>query len=163
MDAMGDDRDHGEREKLSWSEVDKLRDKSRSSHTDRPRGRKTREQSERETREALGAADSLFSEDRGGAQGAVLANAVRDAHGTPALEQACRDYVAALGVPTTTGLLSIFLDSGKPDLIVLALEVLHEQKRAGQLEISGGLKSQLRVLAQEPDDDVAGLSEDLLE
>jgi hypothetical protein len=46
---------------------------------------------------------------------------------------------------------------------VPALEALYEQKRAGKLELSGGLRSQLRVLVQEPDDDIAGLSEDLLE
>ena len=160
---MGDDWDRGEREKLSWSEIDKLRDKARSPRADRPRGRQARQRAERQTHEALQVADALFRGDEGGAEGAALATAVRDAHGTSELGQACRDYVAALGVPTSVGLLSIFLDSGQPDLIVPALEALYEQKRAGKLELSGGLRSQLRVLVQEPDDDIAGLSEDLLE
>jgi hypothetical protein len=160
---MGDDRDHGEREKLSWSEIDKLRDRARSPRTDRPRGRQAQQEAEKGTREALRSAETVFTSEKGGAEGAALAKAVRDTHGTPDLEQACRDYVAALGVPTSTDLLSIFLDSRQPDLIVPALEALYEQKRAGMLEISGGLKSQLRMLAHEPDDDIAGLSEDLLE
>ena len=160
---MGDDRDRGEREKLSWSEIDKLRDRARSPRADRPQGRQARQRAERQRHETLRAADALFVGDKGGAEGAALAKAVRDAHGTPVLEQACHDYVSALGVPTSTDLLSIFLDSGQPDLIVPALEALYEQKRAGKLEFSGGLRSQLRVLAQEPDDDIAGLSEDLLE
>ena len=160
---MGDDRDHGEREKLSWSEIDKLRDGSRSSRSDRPRGRQAQKEAEGETREALRSAETVFSSEKGGATGAALAKAVRDNHGTPDLEQACRDYVAELGMPTSAELLSIFLDSRQPDLIVPALEALYEQKRAGTLEISGGLKSQLRILAHEPDDHIAGLSEDLLE
>lgn len=159
---MGDGRDHGERERLSWSEIDKLRDKARSQRGERPRGKQAQQRAARQTREALKDADSLFTSERGGAAGAALASAVRDAHGTPDLEQACRDYVAALGVPTSADLLSIFLDTRKRDLIVAALEMLYARKCAGELKMSGGLKSQLRVLAQEPDDDVAGLSEDLL-
>ena len=41
-------------------------------------------------------------------------------------------------------------------------EMLRVLEREGELQVSGGLRSQLRVLAQEPDDDIAGLSEDLL-
>ena len=163
MNFMGDDRDRGERERLSWSEIDKLRDRARSPRADRPQGRQARQRAERERRETLRAANALFAGNKGGAEGAALAKAVRDAHGTPVLGQACRDYVAALGVPAGTDLLSMFLDSGQPDLIVLALEALYERKRTGKLELSGGLRSQLRMLAQEPDDDIAGLSEDLLE
>jgi len=70
--------------------------------------------------------------------------------------------VDALGTPSSTDLLSIFLDSANRELMVPALERLFELARAGKLEVKGGLKSQLRVLAQEPDDEVAGLSEDLL-
>jgi hypothetical protein len=160
---MADDRDRGEREKLSWAEIDKLRDGSRSRRADRPRGRQAQQQAEGEKREALRSAETVFTSEKGSATGAAFAKAVRDSHGTPNLEQACRDYVAELGVPTSADLLSIFLDSRQPDLIVPALEALCEQKRAGTLEISGGLKSQLRILAHEPDDHIAGLSEDLLE
>jgi hypothetical protein len=160
---MGDHRDRDDRERLSWSEIDKLRDRPRSPRADRPGGRQAQQQAEKRTREALRAAETAFTSEKGGATGAALAKAVRDSHGTPDLEQACRDYVAAIGVPTSVDLLSIFLDSRQPDLIVFALEALTEQKRAGTLEISGGLKSQLRILAHEPDDDIAGLAEDLLE
>ena len=160
---MGDDSDRGEREKLSWSEIDKLRDRARSPRADLPQGRQARQRAARQRHETLRAADALFVGDKGGAEGAALAKAVRDTHGTPELKQACRDYVAAIGLPTSADLLSIFLDSRQPDLIVPALEALYEQKRAGKLEFSGGLRSQLRVLVQEPDDDIAGLSEDLLE
>jgi hypothetical protein len=70
--------------------------------------------------------------------------------------------MAALGVPAAADLLSIMLDTGQTDLLIAALERLFALKQTGKLEISGGLKAQLRLLAQEPNDDVAGLSEDLL-
>lgn len=163
---MGDDRDRDDREKLSWAEIDKRRDKARSSGSGsgggHPRGRQARERAARESRDSLHEAEALFSGDPGGEEGAALAKAVRDAHGSPELEEACRDYVASLGVPKQPELLTIFLDTGCTDLIVSALEALEELKQEGRLEVTRGLKTQLRLLAQEPDDDVAGLSEDLL-
>jgi hypothetical protein len=160
---MGDD---GEREKLSWAEIDKRRDKARTSHSppgdSHPRGRRAQERAARESRDALAQADALFSGDPGGEEGAALAKAVRDAHGTPELEPACRAYMAALGVPAAADLLSIMLDTGQTDLMIAALEQLFALKQTGKLEMTGGLKAQLRLLAQEPNDDVAGLSEDLL-
>jgi hypothetical protein len=160
---MGDD---GEREKLSWAEIDKRRDKARTSYSPQgdghPRGRRAQERAARESRDALVQADALFSADPGGEEGAALAKAVRDAHGTPELESACRTYMAELGVPTAVDLLSIMLDTGQTEIMIAALEKLFALKQKGKLEITGGLKAQLRLLAQEPNDDVAGLSEDLL-
>lgn len=155
----GDDRD---REKLSWAEIDRRRDGARGSGGDGPGGYKGREERERQSQNALAEADQLFSGDAGGEVGRELADAVRKAHGTDGLIEACRAYVDALGTPSSTELLSIFLDSANRELMIPALERLFELARAGKLEVKGGLKSQLRVLAQEPDDEVAGLSEDLL-
>lgn len=156
----GDERD---REKLSWAEIDRRRDGARGSDTDGPGGYKGRQERERQSQSALTEAEELFSGDAGGERGAALADAVREAHGTPGLAPACRAYVDALGVPSSTKLLSIFLDCADRAVMVPALERLFELARAGKLEVKGGLKSQLRVLAQEPDDEIAGLSEDLLE
>lgn len=156
----GDDR---EREKLSWAEVDRRRDGAQRRDADGPGGFRGRQESETRNRQALADAEGLFIGDGGGEEGAALASAVRDAHGTPGLAAACRAYVDARGTPATVELLSIFLDSGDRSLMLPALERLYEAKQAGKLEVKGGLKSQLRVLAQDPDDEIAGLSEDLLE
>ena len=157
---MGDDR--GEREKPSWSELDRRRSQPRSRNDDHPRGRAGRERAANEQREALRAADALFAGDPGGEAGTELAAAVRDAHGSAGLGEACRAYVAELGVPRGEDLLSIFLDSGERDLIVPALEQLEALRRKGRLEIRAGLRLQLRGLAEHVDDEIAGRSEDLL-
>jgi len=156
----GDDR--GEREKLSWSEIDKLRGRARKQHDDRPRGREARERAARERRGALAAAAELFSGEAGGARGAQLATAVRAAHSTPGLAEACQAYVDELGMPESAELLSIFLDLSARDWRVRSLEALCQLQSSGTLEISAGLRSQLRVLREDADDEVAGLAEDLL-
>jgi hypothetical protein len=155
--VSGDDR-----EKLSWAEIDRRRDGARSK-SDRPRGKRAQQESQRATRDALAAADSLFGAEPGGAEGTALASAVRDRHGSAESVESCRAYVAGVGLPKSVDLLSIFIDTGEAELMVPALDRLLALKGAGQLEITRGLKSQLRLLADSPDDEIAGLSEDLLE
>jgi len=154
--------DRPERERLSWREIDQRRSGARP-RTDGPRGRAAEKAQAEQKHEALKAADSLFSMEQGGQEGAALAKAMRDAHGSPEFGDACRAYADAVGIPRDPALLSLLLDSGDAALVVGALEALLALKDGGSLEISAGLKSQLRVLAQDRDDTVAGVSEDLLE
>jgi len=158
---MGDDRDRNDRP--SWSEIDKLRDGTRSGRERRPRGAADEARARAASEQYVKEVDKLFSKEKGGAEAEALAGAVRDAHGSPELGPACSAYVAALGTPRDPGLLSIFLDSDDAEIMVPALERLLELHEAGELEVGAGLRSQLRILAQSFDDGVAGAAEDLLE
>jgi hypothetical protein len=100
--------------------------------------------------------------EQGGQEGAALAKAMRDAHGSDEFLAACQAYADEIGTPDDPTLLSLFLDSGDRALIVTGLERLLELKERGLLPLSAGLKSQLRVLENDADDTVAGISEDLL-
>lgn len=166
-DDWGEDRDRGpesddRRRRLSWSEIDRLRSQPASTRSGHPRGRAARERDRRETHAALRDAEALFGGDKGGEEGAALAAAVREAHGSPGLATACRAYLDALGAPDTPELLSMFLDTGEKELMVPALERLLALKERGRVDVKGALKLQLRTLAEHADDEVAGLSEDLL-
>ena len=157
---MSDDRD--ERPRLSWSEIDKRRSGARP-RSDEPRGHGARQEQVRRSEHALEAADALFSLGQGGADGAELASRMRDAQGSPEFLQACREYREKIGIPNDRALPSLWLDTGDRALVVDALEALLAEKNEGSLELSAGTRSQLRVLAQDADDTVAGISEDLLE
>ena len=139
-----------------------MRDRARP-RSDEPRGRQAREEQAHRSARALEEAKSLFSLGRGGAKGEKLAAEMRAAHGSEGLAEACRAYLTGVGMPDDLALLSLFLDSAEHDLIVGALEALLEAKSSRSLEIRAGLRSQLRVLAQDRDDTVAGISEELLE
>jgi len=149
----GDDR------KLTYSERDRLRRDGGG----RPKSGRAREEDEERSQEALKVADSLFTHEKGGEEGKVLASAVRDAHGSPELPGACRAYFDAVGPPRTAELASIFLDAGEKDMSVAVLDDLLRQKDAGDLELGGGLKRQIRLLSEDFDDDLASRAEDLLE
>jgi hypothetical protein len=148
-----------DREKLSFSERDRLlRERGRGDAP--PRGQRAQEESRRATATALREADQLFAGEGGPAR--ARAQAVRDAHGSDSFLDACRSYLAEVGAPEEPSLIALFLDTGDRELMVPVLEVLLRQQGEGTLEISPGLRSQLRVLEQHRDDTVAGIAEDLL-
>ncbi len=150
----GDDR------KLTYSERDRMR---REGGARPPRTGRARAEDEKRSREALKAADSLFTEEKGGQEDRELANAVRAAHGSANMAPACRAYLEAIGPPKTAELASIFLDAGEKELSVTVLDDLLRQKDDGSLEVEGGLKRQIRILSEDFDDDLASRAEELLE
>jgi hypothetical protein len=153
---MGDDR------KLSYSERDRLRREGGGSGQ-RPKSRRAQAEDEKRSHQALQVADSLFTDEKGGQAGLVLANAVRAAHGSAELASECRAYLEQLGPPSETELLSIFLDAGEKELTILALDALLRLKSEGDLQLNGGLKPQVRILSEDFDDDLASRAEELLE
>ncbi len=148
--------------KLTYSERDRLRREGGRSGGKR-RSRREQADDEKISREALQVADSLFTEEKGGQEGKALADAVRGAHGTADLPAACRAYVEGVGAPGEPGLASIFLDAGQKEFAICALDALLRRKGDGQLELEGGLKSQVRILSEDFDDDLASRAEELLE
>lgn len=156
---MGDDR---ERPRLSWREIDQRRSSGHRRDEREPRGPAAEARTVEATAQYLKEIDKIFSNEKGGAEGEALARAVRDAHGTAEVDDACRAYRDAIGMPDDPSLLGVFLDANDTSLVVAALEHMLAGHEAGRVEITSGLKAQLRVLAQSFDDHVAGAAEDLL-
>jgi len=157
----GDDRSWNDGDKLSFSERDRRRREGRSSPREqRPKGiSKARE--EAVTKQYLKQLDGLFSKTKGGAEVEKLGAAVRAAHGTSGLADACRQYREVAGFPEDAVLLGMFLDSGDVELVVGGLQALLAACEAEGFKTSGGLRSQIRMLAEDPNDEVAELAEAL--
>ncbi len=159
---MSHDDDRRDRPKLSYSERDRrLRDKQKG-YSERPQSPAERERSEAATRKYLKELDGIFAKGKGGARGEELARALRAAHGTPALAQACAAYRDAVGMPVDPALLGLFLDSGDPEIVVAALAELDRLRQSGTLSLSAGQRSQVRTLALSSDDRIAEAAEALL-
>lgn len=149
--------------KLSYSERDRLRREGKGGpRRERPLSGKERALEEKRSRLALAAAEELFTTEKGGQAGKTLANAVREAHGTKDLAAACHAYLEKVGAPASSELASIFLDAGEKAISLPVLDELLRQKSAGALELEGGLKRQIRLLAEDFDDELASRAEDLL-
>ncbi len=162
MSGRDDDRSYLDRDKLTYSERDRLR-REGGAGRDAPRSGVSKARAEQATKEYLKQIDGLFASDSGGAEGERLARAMRDAHGTSGLAAACRAYRDAVGLPRDPSLLALFLDADDDELVTSALEGLRALQEAGGLEVTRGLKSQLRLLAQGPDDDAAEAAEEILD
>ena len=159
----GDDNKSFDREKKSFSELDRIRREGHSPGERRPRGPGDQARVDAAAKQYVKKLDGMFTSAKGGNQGEQLAKAVKDAHATPKLAEACRAYRDALGMPEDGALLGIFLDSGDSELVVAAIEALGGAHEAGSLSITKGQKTQLRTLALGSDDAVADAAEELLE
>lgn len=156
-----DDGSWNDGDKLSFSERDRRR-RERQSDDRRPRG-VSQAKLESATRQYVKQLDGLFSSDKGGAEAEKLAAAVRAAHGSAGLADACRAYRDAVGHPDDPKLLSLFLDSADSELVVSALEAIGNAVDAGGFEPTSGLRSQIRMLRDDRDSAIAELAEDLSE
>ncbi len=162
---MGQDDDRPswvEREKKSFSELDRMRREGRSGGERRPRSAAAQERATQATKQYVKQIDGTFSSGKG-EQREKLAQAMRDARGTPGLADACRAYRDAVGLPADARHISCFLDSADRELVVNGLEALRQAHEAADFEMTAGLRTQLRMLAEDPDDEVAERSEDLIE
>ena len=157
-----DDRSGGERERRSWREIDRRRD---GTHREEPgpRGAADQARADAASKRYRRDLEKRFATGKGGPEGERLAKSVRAAHGTPELAGACRAYREAVGAPAEAALISLFLDCGDSELVGLGLESLRSALRDGTVSGSAGLKTQLRMLAQDTDDAIAEAAEELLE
>lgn len=157
---MSRDRSWNDGDKLSFSERDRRRREGSGGDENRPQG-VSKFRQEQAANQYLKKLDGLFA--KPGAEQEKLAAAVRAAHGTDSLTDACRAYRDAVGCPSHPALIGMFLDSGDSELMVGVLESLIGQSASGEApELSGGLRSQLRMLVDGRDSVIAGLAEDLL-
>lgn len=149
--------------KRSWKEIDQMRDGSRRDDSDRPRGAASQQRSEQATQSYLKELDKLFTSTGRSPEVEALVKGLRNAHGTPELPEVCRAFRDELGMPGEVGLLSIFLDSNDAELVVAALETLLALSAQGDIELGKGIQSQLRVLSQDFNNDIAEIAEEILE
>jgi hypothetical protein len=159
---MGDDRSWNDGDKLSFSERDRRRRDGRPAREKRTPG-VSKAKEEAGTKQYIKQLDGLFSSAKGGAEAEKLGAAIRAAHGSSGLADACRQFREVAGFPEDGALLGMFLDSGDAELVVGALKALQTACDAGGIKASGGLRSQIRMLAEDPDDEVAELAEVLTE
>jgi hypothetical protein len=158
--VSGGDRSWNDGDKLSFSERDRRRREGGGSQEPRAKG-VSKVKEEAVTKQYIKQLDGLFSKTKGGAEVDRLGAAVRAAHGTSGLADACRQYCEVAGFPEDAALLGMFLDSGDAELVVGGLEALQAACETGGFKASGGLRSQIRMLAEDPNDDVAELAESL--
>ena len=144
---MGRHDDDDDREKLSWREIDKMRDHSRHVSREPKSFRERSLRSDWAKKQHLREAEKFFQGPKGSEEYKKAYNALHEKYGTPRFEEAAKKFIQEFGPPDDWGALILLLDAKDPALAKAALGPLKElyQKRS-PIE-QKGLKGKLKVLA----------------
>lgn len=152
----------GDREKISFSELDRIRREKRSGGDGRPRS----EQGQRRSRAAANrykrkVEERLFGKGENAAR-LRHEDRLRESHGSPAFRSTCKDYFRTQGFPKDPGLLVLMLDLEEERDVLGVLGAIREVMEEAAPEQRSLLRSRLRNLEMSASSDaVADAAADL--
>lgn len=156
--------DDEEREKLSWREIDKLRDRSRHVSREPKSYRERTLKSDWARKQHLREAEKLFQGKKGTEDYKNAYKAIHEKYGTPQFSKAMKKFLEQFGLPDDWGTLLLVLDYSDPSWIKQAMLALKNMCSSRSLLEQKGFKGKLRVLAgTTPDKEVRVECEKILE
>ena len=144
---MGRHDDDDDREKLSWREIDKMRDHSRHVSREPKSFRERTLRSDWAKKQHLREAEKFFQGQKGSEEYKKAYTALHDRYGTPRFEEAAKKFIQEFGPPDDWGTLILILDAKDPALAKSALGPLKGLYQKRSLIEQKGLKGKLKVLA----------------
>ena len=140
-------QDEDEREKISWREIDKRRDRSPHAPKEtREPSRKPSRQSEWMKKQYRKEAEKLFMGKKGTQKHRKALNTIYSSHGTDQFEEAAKDYLDQYGLPDDWSTLSLLLDYSDPARVIEVLAVMKDLYPARTLVEQQGFKAKLDIL-----------------
>jgi hypothetical protein len=140
-------RDEDDREKLSWREIDKLRDRSRHVSGERKSLQERTLRSEWAKKKHLREAEKFFQGKKGTEAYKVAYAALHEKYGSPDFQEAAKNFLQQFGLPDEWGSLLLILDYQEPGLVKEALGEMKAMYEKRSLIEQRGFKGKIRVLA----------------
>jgi hypothetical protein len=140
-------RDDDEREKLSWREIDKLRDRSRHVSGERKSFPERTLRSEWAKKQHLREAEKFFQGKKGTAAYKGAHTALHEKYGSPDFQEAAKNFLQQFGLPDEWGSLLLVLDYHEPKWVKEALGEMKAMYEKRSLIEQRGFKGKVRVLA----------------
>ena len=144
--------DEDEREKLSWSEIDKRRDRSRHVSGEKPSYKKSK-RSEWALKQYRKEAERLLMGKKGSEAYKKARNAIHDRHGTPKFNAAVKSFVREYGLPDDWDTLFLLLDYRDADLVEEVLSRLMASYQERSLTEMQGFRAKLEIMEPTINDD----------
>lgn len=144
---MTGNHDDHDREKPSWREIDRRRDRPFRSRSERQKKPGSRWQQEMIRREALRQAEALFAGKKGRPEYKKALAALEDQRAQPTFKDAAAAFLAEYGLPDDWRSLLLFLDYPDPAVITEVLERLKALAPHQSLTELQGFKGKLRTMA----------------
>jgi hypothetical protein len=147
-------RDDDDREKLSWREIDSLRNRSR--HVDRDTGgfRERTLKTDWARKQHLREAEKSFQGKKGSEAYKKARGALDEKYGTSEFPGALSLFIQEFGMPDDWGLLLLILDTENADWVKQALAVMKDMAPKKSLLERKGFKGKVRVIASSTKDRV---------
>jgi hypothetical protein len=152
-----------DRDRLSWREIDKLREKpGRRREPRKPRVPKT--QAEWARQQALREAEALFKGKRGRPEYQKALRQLEEHHGSKKFAATAKKFLQEYGLPTEWGPLNRLLDYPEPEVVAEVLRTLAAQIGARSRVEQQGFKGRLQILAlTSPHLDLRRCAEEILQ
>jgi len=142
-----------EREKLSWRERDRLKDRSKHVSQEKPEFRKKSPKSEWLSKQYRKQADALFAGKKETKEHQAAHSALRKYHGTDKFNSTAKKYLKEYGLPDDFSTLFLMLDYKDGEIVKQVLDLLKAKVSDQSLKIQEGFKSKVRIMAMTADDE----------
>jgi hypothetical protein len=163
---MGRYEDDDEKEKISWREIDRRRDRSPHApkETREPReGRERSRQSEWIKKQYRKEVDKLFMGKKGTKKHQKTLSDIERHHGTNQFETSAKAYLDQYGLPDDWNTLSLLLDYSDPEKVSQALAAMKAMYEARSPMEKQGFKAKVDILAMTTrDSDLREMAEETL-
>ena len=158
-------RGHGEdeKEKLSWREIDRRKDRSPYAPKETPKDQVRSRRSEWVMKKYRKEADKLFMGKKGTKKHQKARNDIDRFHGTDQFEAAVKAYLDQYGLPDDWSTLSLLLDYSDSQKVLQALAAMKDLYEAKSPIEKQGFKAKVDILAMTAgDSDLRDFAEEML-
>jgi hypothetical protein len=139
--------DDDERERPSWRDRDRKKDRSRHLSQDQPAYRPKSAKAVWAQKQYLKEVENLFKGKKASKEHAVAHEEIHKCAGTKKFNTAVKKYLAEYDLPDDWSTLFILLDYKDLAVVMRAIAVLKDMAHEEPLNIQEGLKSKLRIIA----------------
>ena len=155
--------DEDERERISWREIDRRKDRSPHAPKEMPEGRERSRRSEWVMKKFRKEADKLFMGKKGTKKHEKARSDIERYQGTDQFETAVRAYLEQYGLPDDWRTLSLLLDYSKAETVLQALTAMKDLYESRTPMEKQGFKAKVDILAMTaPNSDLRDLAEEML-
>ena len=156
-------QDEDEREKISWREIDRRKDRSPYAPKEEPPDRERSRRSEWVMKKYRKEADKLFMGKKGTKKHQKVLNDIERYHGTDQFDVAVKAYVDQYGLPDDWSTLSLLLDYSDAEKALGALRAMKDLCESRTSVEKQGFKAKVDILAMTAQDgDLRDFAEELL-
>ena len=152
-----------EREKLSWREIDRRKDRSPYAPKEIPERRERSRRAEWVMKKFRKEADKLFMGKKGTKKHQKAQNDIDRTHGTDQFESAVKTYLDQYGLPDDWRTLSLLLDYSEAETVLQALSAMKNLYASRTPVEKQGFKAKVDILAMTaPNSDLRDFAEEML-